>query len=244
MAEADPGTTLTIQRLYRRRMIAALLMIGACPALGGAAADHGSTQEEVRYVIDQRTGEPVPDAIVVATWHAPSGINNRQACGRAESYTSAADGSFRTPIDPKSGTVLMGVYKKGYELGRAPRVARQGVDGNFSHWQVLRYRRNATNTSGEIELIEPTIYTSEEAARHASREWIDAYVQKSEKDREGRLKELHRMQIDASCSGPTRSTTGPAIYYQAIYDEEVELGDTPSELAATLRYLQMSSPTK
>jgi len=200
--------------------------------------------ETHRYVVDQRDGSRVPGAIVVATWYGRGGLHQGSSCNRIESYISDADGGFTTPNDRKSGFVLMIAYKKGYEPGRPPRMAQRGVDGNFDHWQVLRYRRNVDNTSGEVESVEPTIYLSETAAQLASRQFIDVYVQKTSTVAVARLEKLHSMRVAASCGGLTLSTPGAKRYFQALYDEQVDLGDQPGELAFTNQYIDMARPGK
>jgi hypothetical protein len=211
-------------------------------AHGEISDDPGA--ETLRYVVDQRDGSRVAGAIVVARWNSSFGVHGSPACNRLESYISDPDGSFKTPNDLKTGFVLMAAYKRGYEPGRSPRIARRGMDGNMDHWQVVRYRRNADNTHGEIDLVEPAIYTSEDAAQRASREYLDVYVQRSDRDREARLEQLHRMRVSGACGGLTLSTPGAETFYKAIYDEQVELKDSSNELAATHRYSQMARPGK
>lgn len=216
---------------------------------GFASCVHAETSDEpgaatLRYVVDQRDGSRVAGAIVVATWNGSFGVHGSPACNRVESYISGPDGGFATPNDLRTGFVSMAAYKVGYEPGRPPRMAHRATDGNIDHWQVVRFRRNADNTRAEIEQIEPTIYASEDAAQRASREHIDVYVQKSERDRAGRLEQLHRMRVSGSCGGLTLSTVGSEPFYRAIYDEQVQLSDSDSELAATNRYIQMARPGK
>jgi len=223
------------------RAVVALVLAACCacsPSVGAPAA------EEVRYVIDQDDGTPIPGAIVVATWRGTFGIHGAQACNRIESYVSGADGSFRTPNDSKFGTVIVGAYKKGYERGNSPKSAQAATDGNYRHAQVYHYRWNETNTRGEIVSVEPKIYKSKEQALQVSRENLDAFLRKSSKDRAGRLEELHRMQIEGSCGGVTLSTAGAIPFFKAIYEEQVELGDSPNELESTMRYIRMAVPRK
>ena len=203
-----------------------------------------SAPEEVRYVIDQDDGSPIAGAIVVATWRGSFGIHGAQACNRIESYVSGPDGSFRTPNDPKLGTVVLGAYKKGYERGNSPKSAQMATDGDYRHAQVYHYRWNESNTRAEIASVEPKVYKSKEEALRVSRENVDAFLRKSSKDRAGRLQELHRMQIEGSCGGVTLSTAGATPFFKAIYDEQVELGDSQNELESTMRYIRMAVPRK
>ena len=223
------------------RAVVAMALAACCACSQSAGAP---AAEEVRYVIDQDDGTPIPGAIVVATWRGSFGIHGAQACNRIESYVSGPDGSFRTPNDPKLGTVIVGAYKKGYERGNSPKSAQAATDGNYRHAQVYHYRWNETNTRGEIVSVEPKIYKSKEQALQVSRENLDAFLRKSSKDRAGRLEELHRMQIEGSCGGVTLSTAGAIPFFKAIYEEQVELGDSPNELESTMRYIRMAVPRK
>jgi len=223
------------------RAVAALVLAACCacsPSVGAPAA------EEVRYVIDQDDGTPIPGAIVVATWRGTFGAHGAQACNRIESYVSGPDGSFRTPNDSKFGTVIVGAYKKGYERGNSPKSAQAATDGNYRHAQVYHYRWNETNTRGDIASVEPKIYTNREEAMRASREHLDAFLRKSTKDRAGKLSELHRLRVEGNCDGPPQSTNGAVPFYEAIYAEQLELGDSASELAWTKEYVELSRPKK
>ena len=220
----------------RHHVVLGLLLLAALSCVGWAATrpkdDKGT---ELRYAVDQRTGERIAGAIVAVVWRAPR-YHDSQACGRLESYVTAEDGSFRTPIDPDSGTVVMGIYKKGYERGRSPRVVRRKVEGNVYRWEVVRAQGNADNTRFVIEEVEPTVYTTEASAYSASREWIDVFAQRSTKDRAGRLRELHRMRVDASCIGYTYSTDGAVPFYRAILAEQIELNDSDRDLEETRQW--------
>lgn len=219
-----------------------LAVASALPGAVESATSDTPGNETARYVIDQRDGSRVAGAIVVATWKGPGPLHAGSSCNRLETYVSAADGSFITPNDPKSGFVVVTAYKLGYEPGRPPRIARNGMDGNVDHWQVVRYRRNEDNTRGEIELIEPTIYATEESAQLASREYIDVYLQTDHKPRERRLQTLHRMKVAADCAGRTYSSDGARIYYQALYDEQAHLRDTQNELDFTQKFIDAANP--
>jgi hypothetical protein len=198
--------------------------------------------ETRRYVVDQRDGTKIAGAIVIATWHGRGGLHQGSSCNRIESYVSGADGSIVTPNDRESGFVITAAYKKGYEPGAPPRLAMRGVDGNFDHWQVLRYRHNADNTRAEIDSAEAPIYFTEQDAQLASRQFIDVYVQKDNVEPGVRLQHLHQMVIAASCMGPTKSTRGARLFLESIYKEQVELGDDPRQLAATRRFIELARP--
>ena len=223
------------------RAVVALVLAACCacsPSVGAPAA------EEVRYVIDQDDGTPIPGAIVVATWRGSFGIHGAQACNRIESYVSGPDGSFRTPNDPKLGTVIVGAYKKGYERGKSPKSAQMATDGDYRHAQVYHYRWNETNTRGDIASVEPKIYTNREDAMRASREHLDAFLRKTTKDRAGKLSELHRLRVEGNCDGPPQTTNGAVPFYEAIYAEQLELGDSADELAWTHEDIELSRPKK
>ena len=222
----------------RYRCTVVLLALMTCCVSAASSDEPGG--EEVRYVIDQQDGSPIPGAIVVATWRGTFGIHGAQACNRVESYVSGPDGSFRTPNDPKSGTVVVGAYKKGYERGNTPKGIQMASDGDYRHAQIAHYKWNETNTRAQVTFVEPKIYTDREAALRASRKNMDAFLRKSDKDRAGKLNELHRLRVEGSCVGPPRTTAGSSIFYDAIYKEQVELEDTKRELDSTMEYLELS----
>jgi hypothetical protein len=223
------------------RVMAALALSLCCAPAWSAGI---SPAEELRYVIDQDDGSPIPGAIVVATWRGSFGIHGAQACNRIESYVSGPDGSFRTPNDPKLGTVIVGAYKKGYERGNSPKSAQMATDGDYRHAQVYHYRWNESNTRGEIVSVEPKIYKSKEEALRVSREHLDAFLRKSTKDRTEKLRELHRLRVEGNCIGPPQTTDGASPFYEAIYAEQMELGDSANELASTREYIALSKHRK
>jgi hypothetical protein len=218
------------------------LALSLCCASASSAGSPGA--EEVRYVIDQDDGSPIPGAIVVATWRGTFGIHGAQACNRIESYVSGPDGSFRTPNDPKFGTAMVSAYKKGYERGNSPKGIQMASDGDYRHSQVVHYQWNESNTRGEIASVEPKIYTSRDEALRASRKHVDAFVRKSTKDRAGKLSELHGMRVEGNCVGPPQTTNGAMPFYEAIYAEQLELGDSVNELAWTKEYVELARPKK
>jgi hypothetical protein len=222
-------------RLIAKRVWSLLLWaLVACCSSSALSSDPPA--DEIRYVIDQDDGTPIAGAIVVATWNSTFGPHGAPACNRLESYVSGRDGGFRIPVDPKKGVIFLGAYKHGYARGNYPRGVQMASDGDPKHYQVAHYKWNESNTRAVITQIEPTIYIGREAALKKSRQNLDAFLRRVTPDRESRLNELHRLRVEGSCVGQTLSTAGAVPFYEAIYDEQVQMGDSQRELDFTLEF--------
>ena len=232
--------TLTATLISRSLLL--LSVLTACTT--GESASRSNVDEDVRYVIDQDNGKPIEGAIVVVTWNANVGPQRAQTCNRLESYVSGPDGSFRTPKDPKRGAVFLGAYKRGFHRGQSPKGVQSFADGTQRKWRVAHYQWNAANNRAAIVEIEPTVYTTEESALTASRERTDVFIRRSTSEVSARLQELRRLQVEASCGGVTLSSAGALPFYNAILQEQLEIGASDQDLESTRQYIRMVIPPK
>ena len=209
-------------------------LLAVIALIAGGCSEAGPTPTSFRgRVIDQDTGQPIAGAIVVGKYMGSRGFEGASSCNRVESAVSDSEGWFTLPLDPRDGGPLMEAYHRGYKWGRSTRKAWPGVDGNLNHWQVTIYQWDAENRHAKIVRTEPTIYMSEAQAVEASRENLDVYLKPFTGSREQRLDELHRVSNAGSCNAPQRTTAGPIPFFEAIYSEQVELGDDPRSLELT-----------
>ena len=213
--------------------------IAVLALLAGGCSEAGPAPTEFRgRVIDQDTGQPIAGAIVVGKYMGSRGFEGASSCNRVESAVSDQNGWFTMPLDPRDGGPLMEAYHRGYKWGRSTRKAWPGADGNVHHWQVTVYQWDAENRSSKIVRTEPTIYSSEAQALEASRQELDVYLKPFTGSREQRLDELHRLHVAASCVAPQQTSAGPTPFFEALYAEEVELGDGQRSLEMTLEYIR------
>jgi len=229
--------------LPRRLAFGVTVATIAAQCIAAAATTDEIRGEVLRYVIDQEDGLPITGAIVVATWRSIS-RSGYQICNRVESYVSGSDGSFRTPIDPKRGEVILGAYKKGYEWGNSPRGIQMASDGDYRHAQIVHYRWNEANNLAEVIRVEPKIYDDRKSAIEASRERTDAFLRKSRKDSAGRLYELHRLRTDGTCEGGPVDTDGAVPFFSAILEEQRELNDFRAQLDLTVQLAESASKAR
>ena len=199
--------------------LAAVLAVAACSDAGPQPLEHRGR------VIDQDTGLPIAGAIVVGKYMGSRGFEGASSCNRVESAVSDNDGWFTLPLDSRDSPPFMEAYHRGYKWGRGPRKAWRGLDGNMNHWQVAVNQWDAENRTSQVVRVEPTIYHSKAEALEASREWKDVYLKPFTGSREERLDELHRLTNAGSCVAPHQTTAGPIPFFEAIYNEEAELGD-------------------
>jgi len=212
--------------------LAAIIAVAAL--LAGGCSEAGPTPTEFRgRVIDQDTGKPIAGAIVVGKYMGSRGFEGASSCNRVESAVSDSEGWFTLPLDPRDGGPLMEAYHRGYRWGRSPRWAEQAVDGNLAHWQIQVVEWNADNSRAKLLRYEPTIYSSQARAFEASRQEIDVYLKPFTGSREQRLDELHRVSNAGSCNASQRTTAGPVPFFEAIYAEQVALGDDSRSLELT-----------
>jgi len=196
-----------------------------------ACSEAGPPPTEFRgRVIDQDTGQPVAGAIVVGKYTGSRGAEGSTSCNRVESAVSDQEGWFTMPIDPRDGGPLMEAYRRGYRWGRGPRWARNGVDGDVKQWRVQVVQWDAENSRAQLVRYEPTVYASQKEAIVASRQEMDVYLKPFMGDRAQRLDELHRLPGAANCGGTFYSSKGSPPFFQAILDEQIELGDDDASL--------------
>jgi hypothetical protein len=229
----------------RRLRTAASFAITVAALLVAACADSQNSPvtpptELVGFVRDQDTEEPIADAFVVARYLGTNRYG-RSVCNRVEAAVSDANGSFSFPDDPKAGIIFLSAYKRGYKRGNPIRRARQEVkSGETYQWRVYRYRWNDTNSLAEIVERESPVYATHADALKASREQLDAYVRKSDAKGAARLDELSYSIVGASCDGPSTTAAGVVAYYEAIYAEQVDMGEPEETLNSTRNFIEMA----
>jgi hypothetical protein len=205
--------------------------VAAIALFGVFSSQARSQPTEFRgQVIDQDTGRPITGAIVVGRYTGTRGPEGSTSCNRVESAVADQDGRFTMPIDPRYGWPLMEAYSRGYKWGRSPRWAQNGADGNVDHWQVQVVEWNAENGRAKTVRYEPAIYASRKDAMAASREHMDVYLKPFVGDRTQRLNEIHRLSGAGICEGTYYSSAGPVPFFQAILEEQIELGDDEASL--------------
>ena len=213
------------------RMTIAVVALGTVCTTATAA---DSSRDVVRFVVDQDDEHPIAGAIVIATWRSVS-QSGHQVCNRVESYVSDANGSFTTPGDSDEGVVTLTAYKRGYARGNSPRGIQMASDGDYRHAQIAHYKWNEANNRAEVTRVEPKIYNDRASATEASRQRMDAFLRKSNKDRDGRLAELHQSRAPAICEGAGLNTPGATPFLDAILQEQLELADATAQIDFTVK---------
>jgi hypothetical protein len=191
----------------------------------------------VGRVIDQDTGAPIPGAIVVGRYEGLA--NGSQACNRIESAVSDANGTFEFPLDENTGALIVAGYHRNYVRGNSTRHAMQTDPANYKKWQVVIVKWDETNSNATIISTEPTIYGSEKTALSASGEFRDVYLKRVQLTRENRLKELELWQTEANCYRSSKVSPGAVPFFQAILQEQLQLGAPASHIERTQEHIEM-----
>ena len=123
-------------------------------------------------------------------------------------------------------------YHRNYRHGYPVRVPTCGINGDPDQCQVWQDRRDDTDDVVSI-VKEPTIYHGKEEATKAARYWQDLYLKRFKGTREERLRELWRLTGAGSCGAPPRTSPGPVPFFEAILQEQIDLGDLPGKIQST-----------
>ena len=190
-------------------------------------------------VIDQDTNMPIADALVVGKYMGSIAWAGA-SCDRVEGAVSDDQGWFTIPTDSTGKPPFMEAYSRGYGRGKSPRHAFNGVGGDTGKWQVQIERWDADNRKATLVTTEPSIYRSEREALEASREWKDVYLRRIDGGREEYVVELRRLVGGGICGGGPLTTSGPIGYLEAIYAEQVLVGESQSRLANTRSVIEIA----
>jgi hypothetical protein len=211
-------------------LLAMLVMVGC-----NAAPPPVSTESRGR-VIDEETGQGIAGALVVGRYMGSIAWAGA-SCDRVESATADQNGWFTIPNDSDGKAPFLIAYHRGYGRGYNVRYA-VGISAEPPQWQVWQARRDENAVVVSV-VKEPTIYRSEREAHEASREWRDISLRPFKGTREERLFELRR--LTTSCGGPPQTSEGLVAYLEAIYEEQLATGETPSQLARTRDLIKLAA---
>jgi hypothetical protein len=204
-------------------------------ALALAGCSGGAPPQETvsrGQVLDQDTGQPIVDVIVVAIYRGSVRGSGATSCNRVETAVSDENGWFELPVDPQAGPLAMEGYHRDYRHGWPVRVPICGVHDDATQCQVWQERRDDTDHVVSI-VKEPTIYHGEAEAAKAAREGQDLYLKRFKGTREERLQELWRLPAANSCLASPRTSPGLEPFLQAILQEQIALGDSKDAVRVT-----------
>jgi hypothetical protein len=221
-------------RLVRTAMLSVGILLSSMMAGCHGASSPPLPTESRGRVIDQETGEAIPGAIVVAQYLGSIAWGGG-ACNRVESAIADERGEFSVPLDKRFGPLSMEAYKRGYVYGGQGRYAVKLKDDAWQVWVAKKWDKGKVT---EVDK-EPTIYRTEREAKEASREDKDVYLKKSRGTREQRLMELSGLAGQAICGGGA-IIHGPFEFLDAIYQEQLELGDREDGLRHTRSIAEMA----
>ena len=229
-----------------QHVVSTSLLFGASLALfvlssTCSVAEDSRQPTEVRgRVMNQDTLEGIQNAIVIGRYLSNRGARGGSSCNRIESAITDNSGWFVLPLDPSAGLLISDAYHVQFQHGQGLRFAQNGVNGDASSWQVLKYEWDRENKVGRIVGVEPEIYTSHAEAMEASRETKDVYLRRLDAGKRERLYELSRLTGLGICGGRHMTTAGALPFLEAILAEQRLLGASNVEIDQTLRNISMA----
>lgn len=142
-----------------RNIFRSLVALSVATVLAGCSVG-GVYPPKSGQVLDWGTKEPIPDTIVVATWHGgvPAVVEQQHRCYHVESATTDERGRFRIPFHAEGPKLLIDTYRQYSAYKAGYRVAideRRRHRSNYDRDGVLYLERDLRSRKTRLEQLLP-----------------------------------------------------------------------------------------